>query len=282
MYIFKQKGIVLGDSKEIDNLNLREFIGFLRPKLVSYITAIALTGYLLFHPIAFRLAYLALSSFLIATAMFSYNLITDRKEDLANNKKLNWFVVNKAGIVFVNIFWVSSIFFSLFLSNASFLIICVLSILGFIYSKFRVKKIFPFKNVYTAFTISTMFLFGALSSPGVTIEKVAFPYALSTVIVLILSLLGDLRDCKGDKCTGVTTIPVVIGYGNTKKIVYALFALLALLVLSYKNQLFYPLIAFNLLAISFLNKNNPVKSQESVILSLIMLPAILFLVAIMG
>jgi 4-hydroxybenzoate polyprenyltransferase len=118
MYIFKRWGIFLSG---LERKNALEFVSFMRPKIALTITGVAVSGYLLFNPLDWKLIFVILSSFFVTAGAYSFNLMTDREEDRINNKRLNQFVLNNKGYVFVAFFLALGTFFCLFLSRLSVL-----------------------------------------------------------------------------------------------------------------------------------------------------------------
>ena len=198
-----------------------ELLNFMRPKISLLVMGLAIFGHLLFSPADISMLYIALWAFFATSASYSYNMITDRNEDLLNHKKLNYFVINQnTGKILIIIFSIISILFSLPLTQKSFIFCTVSLITGYIYSKYRIKDIFPFKNIYTAGSLIIAFWVGALNTPS-NLNLVIYSIPLF-ILLFVASLISDLRDYTGDKKSKIRTIPVVIGYIITKKINYYL------------------------------------------------------------
>jgi 4-hydroxybenzoate polyprenyltransferase len=144
------------------------------------------------------------------------------------------------------------------------------------YSIFRIKEIFPLKNIYTALFMPLGFLVGALSNSEFTLE-IAKVFLTIVVLVFVVSLIGDLRDFKGDKSAGIPTVAVVLGYELTKKI--ALFCLLIFIgwLFYLRYIVFYSILPFVFLALFFLIKNDILKTRILILSSFMFLPIFLVL-----
>jgi 4-hydroxybenzoate polyprenyltransferase len=243
MYNFRQRGIYLHTG------DLRELAEFMRLKIVFFITGIAVSGYLYFNPLGIKLAYVALCSFFGVAAVYSFNLITDKEEDLINEGKINRFVLEEwKGVLLVVLFVMLGMLFSLRLSLASTTIYLISLFIGIFYSISRIKNMFPLKNLYTGLALPTVFLIGAFA--GSTVSLTAFVYyLLLSVNIFTISLLSDLRDFKGDKETGLRTLPVVLGQRVARRIVYLALLLFSAAILVFRFEGLYVLLPFSALVL---------------------------------
>lgn len=250
---------------------LKEFLGFIRLKICVFVTCVALSGYLLFNPINGKIFFLVLTVFFASAAGYSLNQITDKKEDLLNNKRINRFASNPGGKMFVAGFFSLNMLFSVLLSLITALIIFSSVFLIAAYSILRVKEIFPLKNLYTALALSLCFLVGA-SAGGFVSFGMLMSYFVVSVFIFAASLISDLRDHKGDKQAGIMTIPAKLGYETGKSIVYFSLALFiaSVFILGYKG--FYLLLPFLLPAVFFLGKDKPAAAHHYLLMSFILLP----------
>jgi len=249
----------------------KEFVGFTRPKIAICITSLAVSGYLLFNTAGVSLLFVTLCAFFATSAAYSYNLITDREEDVINHNKLNYFAVHcNTGKCIVIIFMVISTVSALFLSNASLAVYILATVTGVIYSRFRIKEIFPLKNIYTAGSLLTSFLVGAFNAPiGLNIILYSIPVAM---FLFIASLISDLRDYPGDKSSGIRTLPVVLGYDAAQKIVYVMTVIFLLLVVYLKLAGLYLLLPFLVPLLLLLWLKKPDLAHLCAIYSIIFLP----------
>lgn len=276
---------------------INEFLGFLRPKITLsslkdllsfmrvetcfFISGMTLTGYLIFNSFSLNIIYSFLAVFFLSAASYAYNHLTDRKEDLINNKKLNRYVTNEKGPFIVIFLLLLSIFFFLSLSKMSSLayFLWILACLG--YSAFGIKRTLIIKNVYTGLVIGVAFLIGA-TAEGFFSSSMIIYYFLVSAFGFNINLLGDLRGYEGDKLTGIKTIPVRFGYGVGKKIFYSVFSLFLLSIVILNFKLLYPLGIFIFIAVLFLTTDDLIKSRYSILSSFIFLPLVLIFAEING
>ena len=231
---------------------LRNLIEFIRPKLCVFVACISAIGYLLFNELSSNILFVLLSSFFVCAGAYSYNNMTDKKEDYINRKRLNPFVSSINGKRIVCACLLAGFSFSLFLSFSSVLFYISSAVTGIIYSKFAVKKHFIIKNIYTGFGVMQAFLIGAsVSAP--TLEAFYYYIALS-LFVVIGSIISDMRDYTGDKSAGIKTIPVHFGYGITKALVLILLGIYAFFII-YSFVRLFSLLPFIGLMSFFVYKN---------------------------
>ena len=250
---------------------IKELVSFTRPKICFLVTGLATSGYLLFNPIDIKLLLVAIWAFFATSATYSYNLITDKQEDMINHKKLNYFTMHhKTGMCLIASFIAISATATLFLSKASILLCIFAIITGIIYSRARIKEIFPMKNIYTAGALSIAFWTGALNAP---LNSNMILYSIPiTMLLFIASIISDLRDYKGDKSLGIKTVPVVIGYSNTQKIIYATILIFLSTIIFLKMDGLYALIPFTIHALLLLKQNKPNIAHKYTMMSFTYLP----------
>lgn len=251
-------------------VRVQEFIEFIRFKICFSLASVSVLGYLLFSPIDLRLLFVALSTFFVGAAGYSYNQITDKKEDLINNKKINPLAASNKGLVLVISFILIGAFFSLFLSPLAILFYWIMVVLDIIYSYFRMKNIFPFKNLFTGFGLTQVFFIGAANSP-ITITTIFYYLAIS-IFIFIGSLISDLRDYDGDKATNIRTIPIVLGYNNGKNFAYLSIVLSSIAIFSLNLRGLYLLLLFVFPIIFHLRRNEPNAAHHYLLTSFTFLP----------
>jgi 4-hydroxybenzoate polyprenyltransferase len=261
--------------------SLREFLSFMRVETCLFISGMAATGYLIFNPFSSSVIYSFLTVFFLSAAAYSYNHLTDRKEDAINNKKLNIFVINSHGRWLVIIFLLLSVSFSLSLPKYTFLAYMLWIIASLGYSAFSIKRTILLKNLYTALVIGISFLIGA-TAEGIFSKTMLIYYLLISSFGFNINLLGDLRGYKGDRLTGINTIPVRFGYGTGKRIFYGIFSLFLVSLLILNIKFLYPLMVFVLLAVFFLKADDLIKTRYSILSSFISLPVVLIFSKILG
>lgn len=229
---------------------IKDLLDFMRIRICLTASLLAMIGYLLFNPWGIHLIFISLASFFVCAGVYSYNRITDKKEDIINIKKLNPFVYNK-GILVVTYCFLIGFIFSLFLPMVSIFFYITSAVTGLVYSHFRVKRHFLVKNLYTGFGATQVFLLGAASF----INEVILYYFLFSILFFTFSLISDLRDYKGDKAAGVITMPVRFGYNLCKKFIYFLLITFSVLILTLNLSVLLILLPFVLLTLFFLNRN---------------------------
>ncbi|MBI4176291.1 MAG: UbiA family prenyltransferase [Candidatus Aenigmarchaeota archaeon] len=193
-------------------------MSFIRIKVSLILSLVTVSGYLMFNTPGTTLLYAVLASFFIYTGCYAYNNMTDTKEDLINNRKVSPLASSKLGYAIVLISGSLGMSFSLFLSiHAVFLSLMTVS-LGVLYSSLKIKKYLVLKNVFTAVIVAASFLIGASISQ--LTAPIVMTYLLFFMFFFIGSVVSDLRDCEGDRAAGFRTIPVHIGYGRTKTVLF--------------------------------------------------------------
>lgn len=278
MYIFRRKSIYFLESERKRAL---EFVSFMRPKIALTVTGVAVSGYLLFNPLDWKLIFVILSSFFVTTGVYSFNLMTDREEDRINNRRLNQFVLNNKGYVFVALFLTLGTFFCLFLSRLSGLFYILALVMGVGYSKFKIKKVFPFKNFYAGFILPLTFFIGAAANSQIS-DKTFIYYLLISLYIFTISLISDLRDVRGDKASGIRTIPVVWGKNLGEKAIYFSLSIFFLSVISTKSLGLYSLLPFLVPVAFFIKMGNPKKAHVSSMTSFMFLPFGIFILKFFG
>lgn len=194
---------------------LREFLSFIRIRICLYVASIGIVGHLLYNPSS-SIVPAALAAFFLAASVYSFNTVTDREEDRLNGR-VNSFAGNGAAISFVLFF--IGLSFSYAVSFQSFVVYIMASAAGLAYSALRLKRCFPFKNVYTIAVTLLAFLIGA-SSDRVAIHHMA----LLSAIIASVSILGDMRDIEGDRKVGIKTVSSHFGEWWSRALVYILSA----------------------------------------------------------
>jgi 4-hydroxybenzoate polyprenyltransferase len=238
----------------------KELFEFLRIKLCIFAPFGAMIGYLLFSQLSFSIIHVILGAFFACVAVYSYNEITDRKEDEVNRGKVNYFAKNISGSFISTGSALLGVFFSYLVSYIAFVVCILFTISVAAYSTFRAKKYFLVKNLYTSFGVSLLFLMGV--SNVEQIGTALLYYLFISMFILVGSLISDLRDAEGDKKVGLRTLPIVIGAAKTKHLIYGLCAAFLLSVTSLN---LYPLqiAALFLIAVAFLVPLDKYKAAHS-------------------
>ena len=139
----------------------KELLDFIRLRVCLYVTSISLTGFLISEQQIYEAPLLMFTVFTATASMYSLNQLSDVKEDLLNKKRINTFVRNNKGRYITFTLLLSSMTTALFLTNTALLFLIMSVSLGIVYSKIKIKKISPIKNIYATLSISLMLLVGA-------------------------------------------------------------------------------------------------------------------------
>ncbi len=103
----------------------------------------------------------------------------------------------------------------------------------------KAKKIPILKNVFVAYLAASSFLAAGFIS-GISIPTVLIFFVLVGFIVTLgREIIKDIEDVKGDKKSGIKTLPIILGEKKAKAIAYAIIFLGCIfLILPYYLQLF--------------------------------------------
>jgi 4-hydroxybenzoate polyprenyltransferase len=96
------------------------------------------------------------------------------------------------------------------------------------------------------------------------------------------NVLGDIRGCEGDKFIGMLTLPILLGSGKTKWIIYSIISLILISILYLKYIAFYPLIPFMIFSLVLLSRDYMKWVRVSMLSSFAFLPVFLILANIIG
>ncbi|MCK4327518.1 MAG: UbiA family prenyltransferase [Candidatus Diapherotrites archaeon] len=205
----------------------KDLLEFIRFKICVFLVFFAGTGFLLFNPLGPKLSFVVLAAFFGTAAAYSYNNTQDVKEDSINRGHINRHCTEGSGK------WLPALLFGVGLVPTFFLafestIFYILSVLsGVVYSFLKLKKYTTLKNVYSAVGITFIFLMGA-SGNAFPVQSIQYALLFCGVI-LIGSIISDLRDVLGDEKAGFNTLPVRCGVEQTKGVIYSLVLLLLVL-----------------------------------------------------
>lgn len=232
---------------------MKELLDFIRFRISLSGSFLAVSGYLLFNRPDIYLIFVALGSFFLFAFVYSYNNITDREEDLKNRKKVNRYVY-KNGLKITIASGLIGISCSIFLSPYSIILSLIFLITGFSYSHFRIKKYCLIKNLYTAFLITQIFIFGAVN---VLISNTLVFYSLFFYVIIFTgSVLSDMRDHEGDKIAGVNTLPVLFDRKKIKAVVCFLLVSVSVFIVMFNISRLFVFLPFSFLSVVFSLKEN--------------------------
>ncbi len=250
---------------------LGEFLRFIRVETCFFISSIAASGYLLFNSLNPGLLHVVMAMFFLSAAGYGCNHLTDRKEDIINNSRLNFFANRKAGILIVGFLITAGIASALLLMPLSVTLYMVSIPAIMSYSILRIKKVFIVKNVYTGLVITLAFLIGTQAGPHSIFSALSYA-AFVFIFGFLLNLLGDIRGHEGDLVAGVKTIPGIFGIGKAKVLVYSISTGFLVALISSNRAGFFPLIPFVFLISLFLFMDKHKHARASILSSFPSLP----------
>ncbi|MCX6814363.1 MAG: UbiA family prenyltransferase [Candidatus Aenigmarchaeota archaeon] len=255
---------------------IKEVRAFVRAETGLFVSGIALSGYLLFNNISLAAFFVMAAAFFSSCAIYSYNHLKDKKEYLVNNERINHFAAGRSGHYITAACICLSFMFSLFLSLFSFLAYFVSLACGMLYSAFRMKTFYFFKNIYTGLVFSIVFLMGEVTAGIFTYEMVEY-LAVPFLAGIILNLLGDIRGHKGDRSAGLKTLPVTIGVERAKLILHVVVWSLVLLI-SVRYTTLFSMVPFLVMLSVFLINNNMKVTRACILLSFVTVPVFLMVI----
>ncbi len=232
---------------------MKELLDFIRFRISLSGSLLAVSGYLLFNKPDFYLLFLVLGSFSLFASVYSYNNITDRVEDMKNRKRINRYV-HKNGLKITTASGLIGVLCSVFLSIHSIILSLIFLTTGFSYSHFRIKKYCLIKNLYTAFLITQIFIFGIVDV--VFSNALVFYSLFFYVIIFTGSILSDMRDHEGDRVAGVNTLPVLFEQKKIKALVFFLLASVSVFIVISNTGRLFVFLPFSLLSMAFLFRGN--------------------------
>ncbi len=242
---------------------IREAFDFVRVRIALSLVFLAVSGYLIFNPMNANLLFVILGAFFLSCGSYGYNTITDKEED-AINSRINALAFSRIGLAAVFVSFALGILFSSFLGIIPIAISIISALTAFAYSRFRLKKYLFIKNIYTAFTVSLSFIFGAMELSS---EAISYYFAFS-LFFFAGSIISDLRDFNGDRRAGIRTIPVIFGEENAKRFLYVILAAILLVFSSIDLKTFLPFIFALPATYALVNKNKPKQAHLSMALSI--------------
>lgn len=212
-------------------------LDFVRIEICLAVVFLAISGYLLFNTAEFDIIFVSLASFLLCCGAYGHNTITDKEEDTIN-RYLNPFSFSKKGHYIVAFSFSSGFIFSVVLGHIPAFISAIIILSSICYSHFRLKRYILMKNIYTGFALSLAFVLG---TKELSFSVLTYYFAIS-LFFFVGSIISDMRDCSGDKKSGIKTVPVRFGLNKTKKAVSLLLALILLLFLKIGTDTLTPFI----------------------------------------
>ena len=161
--------------------------------------------------------------FFACLLIYSINRITDRDEDAVSLPERIWFPhrLRIMLLVISLVFYVFVLLIVLQKNLLAFAIGLAPFVIAILYSVFRLKRVFLMKNV----SIAAAFCANVLIVP-VYYENWSGTWEMVTLffflVMLINTILFDIKDIKGDSVFGIQTLPVLLGVPATKSFCYLL------------------------------------------------------------
>jgi 4-hydroxybenzoate polyprenyltransferase len=176
-----------------------------------------------------------LASFLGVFSIYTLNKATDKKEDRVNRpdqpKRSTTYYVAVSLVTMI-----SSLILGASVSLFAFLILLTPTMVGVLYSVRvsprlpRLKEIVGAKSLLVAFSWSLYGAFLPLALRGSDFPNIALVFTYIFTQVIINTILFDFFDIKGDRESGIRTLPIVFGTEKTKKMLFFINSSLATLI----------------------------------------------------
>ncbi len=185
------------------------------------------------HPIAPEIV---LAAFLVTFSVYGLNKVTDKVEDSVNrpataSRSSRYYLISSivAMLICLSIGALDGL--------KVFLVLLAPFIIGLIYSVRLVKTLPRLKEIVgvKSFVVALSWaITGALLPDAfqyATFEKLIFVFTYIFVQLLVNTIIFDYLDMRGDKVSGVTTIPMVLGKRRTRIFLTGINTLLAFLII---------------------------------------------------
>ena len=175
------------------------------------------------------------ASFLGVFSIYTLNKVTDKKEDSINRPDQSS-KSTKRYLVISIVTMIISLSLGAIVSIFAFLILLTPTLVGILYSVRvskslpRLKEIVGAKSVLVAFSWSLYGAFLPLAQQGAEWDCITLVFTYIFVQVIINTILFDFFDTRGDKDSGIRTIPIVFGPEKTKKMLLLVNTSLALMI----------------------------------------------------
>jgi 4-hydroxybenzoate polyprenyltransferase len=176
-----------------------------------------------------------LASFLGVFSIYTLNKATDKKEDRVNrpdqpSRSTTYYVAVSL------VTMISSLILGASVSLFAFLILLTPTMVGVLYSVRvsprlpRLKEIVGAKSLLVAFSWSLYGAFLPLALNSSDFPNIALVFTYIFAQVIINTILFDFFDTKGDRESGIKTLPIVFGTEKTKKMLFFINSSLATLI----------------------------------------------------
>lgn len=184
--------------------------------------------YLSVFPPIEKIALGLIVGFFVPLGVYSFNQVTDYREDLVNKKNSVVLSGRKSCeqiLAFSFLCKALAIVFSFFISWAALVLVSVIVLTSFLYSyRFgfgRLKEVPLVKNVSISVAWSILPLIPAFSVNIPFDPNFLFIALFVFMHCFISSLIADLQDMEGDQKSGIKTLPLMVGIDKTVQILVA-------------------------------------------------------------
>lgn len=175
------------------------------------------------------------ASFLGVFSIYTLNKATDKREDQIN--KPNQPSRSTTHYITVSLVtMILSLVLGITVSLFTFLILLTPTLVGILYSVRvsprlpRLKEVVGAKSVLVAFSWSLYGAFLPLTLHGTVFPNIALVFTYIFMQVIINTILFDFFDIKGDRESGIRTLPSVFGTNKTKKMLFLVNSALAIII----------------------------------------------------
>lgn len=174
------------------------------------------------HPVAI--------AFSLVLFTYGVNKLTDFDEDKIDNTARTSIVEvwGHVPVIVGGLILVFEFFYSLYSDCYASMIIAYWVVVGFAYSKLKLKKVFLLKNFIVGSTWASLVCLVYVYSPDISLGILLLLFVNIGVHFFVNSILSDVKDVKSDRESGVVTFPVKYGLSATKWICTAAMLLLVL------------------------------------------------------
>jgi len=166
---------------------------------------------------------LLLAAFLATFSVYCLNMVTDKKEDAINRsenspKNIHYYVVASSVAMF------ASLAIGITVSVEALLILVAPLIIGCLYSiqilksMPRLKELVGVKSLVVAFSWAMTGAFLPVTIQLVPAYKEVLVFFYLFAQILVNTIIFDALDVRGDRASGIVTVPVALGKKNTKKL----------------------------------------------------------------
>lgn len=201
---------------------------------------------------------LLLSAYLLTFTVYSVDKLSNIKEDSINlTKRADFIGRHKRIITYATAFSYATALTLSFLKNLLTIFVILFPIcMGLVYSikisNFRLKDILAVKNITIAISWAVMGTFLPISVSSKSFMLIALVFYFIFIKCVVNTVIFDIRDIKGDRISGVKTIPVFLGRNKTKILLLALNStLIPWLIFSYFEGFFHKYIFVLIFAIFY-------------------------------